>query len=91
MADQIEPNSPRDRPSSPEEPEITTITTTTAESVSNETIAALINGAQIVDVDKDEKARDDGPQRSRRRSSVSIIQALVNTSHLLTTNDARKR
>ncbi|UJR25818.1 hypothetical protein I4U23_007168 [Adineta vaga] len=26
-----------------------------------------------------------------RRSSVSIIQALVNTSHLLSTNDARKR
>lgn len=64
---------------------------TSAELTSNETIAALINGASLFDPDTVNNTQDNSPPRSRRRSSVSIIQALVNTSHLLSTNDARKR
>jgi hypothetical protein len=65
--------------------------TTSIESNGSEAIAALINGAPILDSNMINNSRDDSPPRTRRRSSVSIIQALVNTSHLLTTNDARKR
>ena len=65
--------------------------TTSIESNNSEAIAALINGAPILDSNTINNSRDDSPPRTRRRSSISIIQALVNTSHLLTTNDARKR
>jgi hypothetical protein len=85
MTDQTEQTSPRGRPTSSDEPE------TSTESNSNETISVLINGASLVDSNTNNNSRDDSPPRSRRRSSVSILQALVNTSHLLTTNDARKR
>ena len=33
----------------------------------------------------------DDSERSRRRSSISIIQSIRSTSHLLTTIDARRR
>jgi len=61
------------------------------ESDGNDTITALINGNPLYDSNTIKISKDDIPQRSRRRSSLSIIQALVNTSHLLTTHDARKR
>jgi hypothetical protein len=61
------------------------------ESDGNDTLTALINGNPLHDSNTKTSSKDDIPQRSRRRSSLSIIQALVNTSHLLTTHDARKR
>jgi hypothetical protein len=36
-------------------------------------------------------SRNSNTPRTRRRSSISILQALVSSSHLLPTNDARKR
>lgn len=44
-------------------------------------VAALANGSGEVE----------GPPRSRRLSSVSIIHSIVTTSHLLTTIEARRR
>ncbi|CAF3819836.1 unnamed protein product [Rotaria sordida] len=64
---------------------------TSTESTVNDTIAALINSTPLVDSNTLHTSRDNSPQTLRRRSSVSIIQALANTRHLLTTNDARKR
>jgi hypothetical protein len=61
------------------------------ESDGNDTITALVNSNPLYDSNTRKSSKDDIPQRSRRRSSLSIIQALVNTSHLLTTHDARKR
>ncbi|CAM4756399.1 unnamed protein product [Rotaria magnacalcarata] len=60
--------------------------TTTTESISD-----LINGSSLVDSNTIHHSRESSPQTVRRRSSVSIIQALANTRHLLSTNDARKR
>jgi hypothetical protein len=85
MTDHAEQNSLRLQPTSSEEPE------TSVESTNNEAIATLVNGIPLFDPNTINNSRDDSPQPVRRRSSVSIIQALVNTSHLLTTNDARKR
>jgi hypothetical protein len=85
MTDQIGQESSRDRSSSSEDP------VTNTDSVANETIATLINNNPMLDANKINNSRDDSPERLRRRSSVSIIQALVSSSHLLTTNDARKR
>lgn len=90
MTDHIEEKSSRSQLDSIDEP-----ITSTTELTSNETIAALINGAPLFDPDTvnttTTTTQDDSPPHTRRRSSVSIIQALVNSSHLLTTNDARKR
>jgi hypothetical protein len=87
MTDNTEQSSPRGRPTSNDEQ----ITVTSIESTTNETITALVNGNPLFDSNTINNSRDDNPERLRRRSSVSIIQALVNTSHILTTNDARKR
>jgi hypothetical protein len=87
MTDNTEQSSPRGRPTSNDEQ----ITVTSIESTTNETITALVNGNPLFDSNTINNSRDDSPERLRRRSSVSIIQALVNTSHILTTNDARKR
>jgi hypothetical protein len=86
MTDENESKSSRGRSSSSEEP-----VTITTDSVTNDTIASLINNNPSLDVNKINNSRDDSPEPLRRRSSVSIIQALVSSSHLLTTNDARKR
>jgi hypothetical protein len=85
MTDHTEQDSSRSFSPSKLEPTISTGLDT------SETIAALINGAPIFDPNTINNARDDSEQRTHRRSSTSIIQALVNTSHLLSTNDARKR
>ena len=87
MTDSIEENSSTDRSAvTVEEASITT-----EDATPNRTIAALANGAALLAADKIDQVRDDSPERLRRRSSMSIVQALVNTSHLLSTNDARKR
>lgn len=86
MTDPIEEDSSRDRPTSPEEDSITTVP-----SAPNETLAALVNGTAFLTPDKTERKHDDSPEQLRRRSSLSIMQTLINTSHLLSTNDARKR
>ena len=62
-----------------------------AECDRNDTITALVNANPLRDSSANETVKDASPPPTRRRSSVSILQALVNTSHLLTTNDARKR
>jgi hypothetical protein len=86
MTDENELKLSKGRSSSSEEP-----VTTTTDSVTNDTIASLINNNSALDINKINNSRDDNPEPLRRRSSVSIIQALVSSSHLLTTNDARKR
>ena len=66
--------------------------TTNGEPNGNETITALITSAGLFNQNVvDESETQSQEQTTRRRSSVSILQALVNTSHLLSTNDARKR
>jgi hypothetical protein len=82
--------------SNPNEPVISTESkinepVTSTKSNNNETIASLIGAVPIIDSNTVDKPRDDSPSRPLSRSSISVIQALVNTSHLLTTHDARKR
>lgn len=64
---------------------------TLVEPASGETIAALVEASPLIDSSTITNSRDNSPPSTRRRSSVSIIQALANTRHLLTTHDARKR
>jgi len=87
MTDHNGQNSPRGRPNSIDEP----ITVTSIESTANETVAALVNVTPLCDPNTIDNSQDDTTELSRRRSSVSIIQSLVYTSHILTTNEARKR
>jgi len=87
MTDNTKQSSPRGRPTSSDEQ----ITVTSIESTTNETVTALVNVTPLCDPNTIDNSQDDTTELSRRRSSVSIIQALVNTSHILTTNDARKR
>ena len=55
-------------------------------------ISALIHSTPIIDPDVvPNPPTGSTSSRTRRRSSVSIIQALVASSHLLATHDARKR
>jgi hypothetical protein len=54
---------------------------------SNSTIGALINTNPLPETN----TTTDNSARNRRRSSVSILQALVTSSHLLATHDARRR
>ena len=61
------------------------------ESESNEAIAALVANLPCLDPDKMEVPEKEDPVLMRRRSSVSIIQAITNSAHLLTTKDARRR
>lgn len=61
------------------------------ENENHEAIAALITSLPYVDPEKIENPENIEPMQMRRRSSVSIIQAITNTGHLLTTKDARKR
>lgn len=58
---------------------------------SNGAIAALVTKTPCVDPEKIESDDREDSQRTRRRSSVSIIQAIASTGHLLTTKEARKR
>lgn len=55
------------------------------------TISALVNSTPLLDPTTANVSANNIIPRTRRRSSVSILQALVGTSHLLATNDARKR
>jgi len=87
MTDNTQQSSPRGRRTSIDEQ----ITVTSIESTTNETLTALVNGTPLLDSNTINNSGDDSPERLRRRSSVSIIQTLVNTSHILTTNNARKR
>jgi hypothetical protein len=63
------------------------------ESNSTSTITALINSNPLVDPDIAAAAAPTNitTPRTRRRSSISILQSIVNSNHLLPTNDARKR
>lgn len=61
-----------------------------AEEQSAPTIAALINAIPVLEPTTP-SATDTPSTRSRRRSSVSILQTLVASSMLLPTHDARKR
>lgn len=66
--------------------------TTPIESNGNETISALVTSTGLFDQNVADESETQSQERTtRRRSSVSILQALVNTSHLLSTNDARRR
>ncbi|CAF2312683.1 unnamed protein product [Rotaria sp. Silwood2] len=85
MTDLTERKSPTSESTSSAEP------AASIESTANETISALINSTPLADSNTIHNSRDNSPPTLRRRSSVSIIQALANTRHLLTTNDARKR
>lgn len=65
---------------------------TSVVSANADTITALLPAIPVFESKAIRESKDDSPERvTRRRSSVSIIQALVNTSHLLSTNDARRR
>ncbi|CAF0974246.1 unnamed protein product [Adineta steineri] len=86
MTNHTESSSPKSRRGSLTEP-----VSTSTEQTTNDTIASLLNGHPLHQSNSNDNTRNASPQRPRRRSSVSIIQALVNTSHLLSTNDARKR
>ncbi len=87
MTDDTEENTPVNRrlSSAPLPPP-----TIQEESNSTSTIASLINSNPLVDPEIAAPTNINTPL-SRRRSSVSILQALVTSSHLLATNDARKR
>ncbi len=62
------------------------------ESISNSTITALINSNPLVEPNDAVAASiNNGTPRTRRRSSVSILQALVGANQLLHTKDARGR
>jgi hypothetical protein len=54
---------------------------------SNSTIGTLINTNPLPELN----TTIDNSARNRRRSSVSILQALVTSNHLLATHDARRR
>lgn len=87
MADHNDQSSSRSRRTSTTTEPLTSMETTT-----NPTITLLMNGNPLHDSNTINIPKDDSQQqRTRRRSSLSIIQALVNTSHLLSTHDARKR
>jgi hypothetical protein len=75
------------RSSSPER------STTSEESDAKHSIALLINSTPLLGLGTDLtplKASESTP-RSRRRSSISILQSLVTSTNSLATNDARKR
>ena len=57
----------------------------------DDSLTTLINSNPLYETNLQDTSTNENQQRPRRRSSVSIIQALVNTSHLLSTNDARRR
>lgn len=65
--------------------------TTSVEPTTADTITALVHTVPTIELNNIPHAKDNTSPDVRRRSSVSIIQALANTKHLLTTNDARKR
>ncbi|CAF0909926.1 unnamed protein product [Adineta ricciae] len=64
---------------------------TITEIQTNDTLTALMNSNPLYETHLQDTSTDENQPRPRRRSSVSVIQALVNTSHLLSTNDARRR
>jgi hypothetical protein len=82
-------NTEQKSPSSSETSNVEQIQPT--ESTTSDTITALINAAPVLNSNTIDNSGNDSAQNSRRRSSGSILQALLNTSHLLTINDARKR
>jgi hypothetical protein len=87
MTDDIEETKPRSRRSSsvPPPPIL-------EEQNSTSTISELYHSNPLIDPDAATVAsRNSNTPRTRRRSSISILQALVSSSHLLPTNDARKR
>ena len=57
----------------------------------NSTIAALVNSNVLAESITTIASTNESSTRNRRRSSMSILQALVTSSHLLPTHDARKR
>ena len=61
------------------------------ESESSEAIIALVSNLPCLDPEKMEPPEKEASVLMRRRSSVSIIQAITNSAHLLTTKDARRR
>jgi hypothetical protein len=58
---------------------------------SNSTISALVTNTPLLDQSAATVLPNGNTPRPRRRSSVSILQALVNSSHSLPTPDARRR
>jgi len=82
MTDEEEEHKSRSPRSSSLPPPLSSIT-----DESNSTIGTLINTNPLPELN----TTTDNSARNRRRSSVSILQALVTSSHLLATNDARRR
>jgi hypothetical protein len=55
------------------------------------TISALVNSTPLADPAAANGLPNGSSYRPRRRSSVSILQALVNSSHSIATKDVRSR
>jgi hypothetical protein len=91
MADDPDEKTPRLRRSSSVPPPLSI---PEEESTEGDTITALVTSNPLANLNAaapPSTATNSLPSRIRRRSSVSILQALVNASHLLPTHDARQR